>query len=88
MKINVGVYPIAVSKKFVNILTQSIKESGVDVSNGVIINFKDPDYSLETGGYHPIEIMVSKTGNIQYITDFACGASAEPFLINRWPVGI
>jgi hypothetical protein len=35
------------------------------------INFRDPKYSPEAGGFHPVEVMVSGTGIIQYITDFA-----------------
>ena len=36
-----------------------------------IINFRDPTYSAEEGGYHPVEIMMSQTGIIHYITDFS-----------------
>ena len=71
MKIQMGIYPVAVSKKFISILEKEIEQSGVDVSHGVIINFRDPDYGAETGGYHPVEIMISETGIVKYITDFA-----------------
>ena len=36
----------------------------------VIFNFRDPNYSAETGGYHPVEIMVEKDGSLVYVTDF------------------
>ena len=38
---------------------------------GVVINFRDPDYSAESGGYHPVEIAINAGGQIQYITDFS-----------------
>lgn len=39
--------------------------------SGFIINFRSPDYSAETGGYHPVEVMISNAGVIAYVTDFA-----------------
>lgn len=39
----------------------------------VVLNFRDPNYSAERGGYHPVEIMLSKQEEqwqIRYITDF------------------
>jgi hypothetical protein len=48
-----------------------------------ILNFRDPRYSAETGGYHPVEIMLEKWGSewkFCYITDFryvGAGLDAE-----------
>lgn len=44
----------------------------------IVINFRDKSYSAESGGYHPVEISLSKDANnrytILYITDFSyCG---------------
>jgi len=39
--------------------------------NYLVLNFRDPDYSAETGGYHPVEVMVHRQGIITYITDFS-----------------
>ena len=64
-------YPVAVSKQLVAIIAQELEASQVDVSSGFIINFRDPDYSAESGGYHPVEIAVDENGRILYITDFA-----------------
>ena len=41
--------------------------------NGVTINFRDPNYSAENGGYHPVEIRLENEGDCWrfcYITDF------------------
>lgn len=42
-----------------------------DMSSGFILNFRDPDYSAEHGGYHPVEVLVLPTGVLAYVTDFA-----------------
>ena len=39
--------------------------------SGYILNFRDPNYSAEHGGYHPVEVMVLSTGVLAYVTDFA-----------------
>jgi hypothetical protein len=41
--------------------------------NGVTINFRDPTYSRDDGGYHPVEIRLENEGDdwhFCYITDF------------------
>ncbi|MBF0382647.1 MAG: DUF2787 family protein [Magnetococcales bacterium] len=78
MKINIENCPLPISRKFVRLLKAEIEKSGVETKHGIIINFKDPDYSAETGGYHPVEVMISESGIIQYVTDFAF-AGAPPF---------
>ncbi|MBF0623123.1 MAG: high-affinity branched-chain amino acid ABC transporter permease LivM [Magnetococcales bacterium] len=35
-----------------------------------VLNFRDPTYQDGNGGYHPVEICIDKSSNIQYITDF------------------
>jgi hypothetical protein len=71
MNIQQNDYPVAISKQLVAIIDHEIEASNVDTSDGVILNFRDPDYSAESGGYHPVEICVNAQGRIQYITDFA-----------------
>lgn len=41
--------------------------------NGISINFRDPTYSSDDGGYHPVEIRLENEGDgwrFCYITDF------------------
>jgi len=38
-------------------------------ATSITVNYRDPDYSSETGGFHPVEIRVEQ-GCIHYITDF------------------
>lgn len=74
-------YPLAISNKLISILNKEIQlHSEVDTSSGCIFNFRDPDYSAESGGYHPVEIYIDENGHFRYLTDFAyvgCGHYAE-----------
>jgi hypothetical protein len=71
MVINPRSLPWPLDKRLINILQQEIGEAGMDLSGGVVVNFRDPEYSVATGGYHPVEISVAVDGCVQYITDFA-----------------
>jgi hypothetical protein len=71
MKIASEGCPLNLTEQFVNLIEEVIKTGRVDTTDGVIINFKDPEYSATDGGYHPVEIMIAANGTIQYVTDFA-----------------
>ncbi len=65
-------YPLSVSDQLVLILTHEIEQHGeVDMSSGCTIHFRDPWFSAESGGYHPVEIGLNELGHVQYITNFA-----------------
>jgi hypothetical protein len=67
MKINTDNLPYTMSPKF-KVLLEELTDN---IAGGnVTINFKDPQYSSEFGGYHPVEIRISANGEIEYITDF------------------
>ena len=62
--------PLPVSPVFAKALAELVKN--ID-SNAVTINFRDPDYSPQTGGFHPVEIRLEKGADqwqLCYITDF------------------
>ena len=69
---------LPVTKTLTTILQQLIDQSAIDTANGVVINFRDPDYSAKYGGYHPVEVAINNTGALLYITDFAY-AGHPPF---------
>jgi len=71
MNIQHNDYPVNISQQLVTIISKELAKSEVDIAEGFIINFRDPDYSAESGGYHPVEIGVDAKGRILYITDFA-----------------
>lgn len=50
------------------------------------LNFRDEDYSVETGGYHPVEIRFEKHDNkwlCVYITDFSFSGGPYPELVKE-----
>ena len=63
---------------FVQIINNIIRKSSANISNGVILNFRDPDYCAEKGGFHPVELSISPSGDLLYLTDFSF-AGKPPF---------
>jgi hypothetical protein len=59
------------SAGFVSLLEGELATVEPVPASGVILHFRDPGYSAETGGFHPVEICIRATGRIEYITDFA-----------------
>ncbi len=70
MEIQKNGYALPVGSDFIDILTKEIQSSGKNGNEALCVNFRDPGYSPENGGFHPVEVMVSGAGIIQYITDF------------------
>jgi len=48
-------------------------------ADGAIFSFKDPSYSAEDGGFHPVEVCINALGKLQYVTDFSY-VGALPFV--------
>ena len=81
MKLNVTNSPLKITKRLQNIILAEMKKAGRKTfQRGVVINFRDPTYSAETGGFHPVEIGIDDQGQIMYITDFAYVGSHYPEL--------
>lgn len=79
MKINSKACPFSLNRKLVTILEEEIAKAAVAPSGGgVCLNFRDPDYSAEDGGYHPVEVRFEQDGTLSYITDF-CFVGLGPF---------
>lgn len=73
MRIHYEGLALPVSSTLVHHLIELLKDHDLSNSRTVTINFRDPDYSAEKGGYHPVEIMLFSKGEIwhfAYITDF------------------
>ena len=56
---------------FVSVVNDLLKDTSLDASEIVALNFRDPSYSAENGGYHAVEVHVDSKGEILSITDFA-----------------
>ena len=81
MKINTSNLPLPVTSKLTNIIIDALKGKELNEKTSVTLNFRDPDYSAENGGYHPVEIMLKRKGDdwhILYITDF-CYVGIGPY---------
>jgi hypothetical protein len=64
---------------FVSVVNDLLKDTSLDASEIVALNFRDPTYSASNGGYHPVEIHVDSKGDVLSITDFAYFGS-PPFV--------
>lgn len=71
MKIDPKGFPLPLSEPLIQLLELEIAKVDVPQNAGVVINFRDPGYSVEAGGYHPVEISITADGRLLYVTDFA-----------------
>mgnify|MGYP004702643829 CR=1 FL=1 len=71
MTIDQQAFPFPLSDAFLAILADEIAKVQLPQNAGVTLSFRDPDYSPERGGFHPVEICIDPRGRIQYVTDFA-----------------
>lgn len=81
MVITTNDLPLPVTSKLTDIIKDALKGKDLNGKTSVTLNFNDPDYSAENGGYHPVEIMLKRKGDqwhILYITDF-CYGGIGPF---------
>lgn len=69
MHLRTDCLPWPVSSKLIAIIEHEL--SVMPTATGAVISFRDPRYSAETGGFHPVEVAVASDGSIQYVTDFA-----------------
>ncbi len=56
---------------FVQVINRVIESADATNGDGAIINFRDPTYSAENGGFHSVELSISPSGDLLYLTDFA-----------------
>lgn len=71
MQLRTETLPWPLDREFHSLLQEELKKADISTSSGAVISFRDPDFTPETGGFHPVEIAVAPDGSIQYITDFA-----------------
>lgn len=75
--------PVRISHDLQTLLEQAIisalEDRPDEIPNGttpaaLTLNYRDPDYSATTGGYHPVEIRLERRDDgwhLRYVTDFA-----------------
>lgn len=70
---------LPVSHQLIELLNDELGKAhpGLDPvsdTTSIVFNFRDPDYSSELGGYHPVEIGLSRHQSgfeLDYLTDFS-----------------
>lgn len=71
---NTGRLPVAVPQAFTDILSTELDKAKLhDDKTDVTLNFRDPTYSAETGGFRPVEVRSIRQGNewhLDYVTEF------------------
>lgn len=77
-----------VPDSFISVIVSAVIEGGdsVSVAKVVTLNFRDPDYSPEAGGFHPVEVRLEKQATswqLVYITDFSYQGRHTPELIKE-----
>ncbi|MEG5550385.1 DUF2787 family protein [Enterobacter wuhouensis] len=70
-----GGYVLPLSRSFTQLLLDILaqKPPHRHPITGLTINFRDPEYSPEKGGWHPVEIRLIPAGEdwqLDYVTDF------------------
>ncbi len=63
MRIHSEGLALPVTHKFTNAITVMLNEEGIS-GDSVTINFRDPTYSAENGGFHPVEIRLERQNNM------------------------
>ncbi|MEC4727875.1 DUF2787 domain-containing protein [Shewanella sp. D64] len=72
------------SRAFYQLLEQQLQSLATKEANAIMLNFRDPDYSAENGGYHPVEVRLEKQQDLWrlvYVTDFAYHGHPYPELV-------
>jgi hypothetical protein len=84
MTIRTDGLPWPLSPKLIAILEEEMERNGISTNIGAILTFRDPNYSADKGGFHPVEIAVGPGGRIEYITDLAyCGRPPQCELVKE-----
>ncbi len=74
LKLEPGACPLPLAEAFVTILRAELDRAvaqGKSLDDGAVLNFRDPTYSAETGGFHPVEVAIDRSGRLLYVTDFS-----------------
>lgn len=79
MQITTKPYPLPVSHRFINLLDKETQRSCWKAESGLVLHFRDPSYSAEKGGFHPVEIGLNQDHRLLYVTDFTY-VGQEPFI--------
>lgn len=79
---------LKVPESFIGVIVSAVTDGSDSVggAKAVTLNFRDPDYSPEAGGFHPVEVRLEKQATswqLVYITDFSYQDRHTPELIKE-----
>jgi hypothetical protein len=80
MQINPQTKITLLDSEFVSVLNERLQDTSPDAKDVIALNYRDPQYSSDSGGYHPVEIHVGPDEGIQCITYFTCFGMPPFFL--------
>lgn len=66
-----------ISETLAQLLTDTLTALGGYPHRSITVNFRDPSYSAEKGGYRQVEIRIDDHGEIAYITEFSYFGSGD-----------
>lgn len=81
---------LPLSSEFIALITTHLAALP-DTCQGVALNFRDPEYSAENGGWHPVEIRLIRSEQpeiwqLDYLTDFSWQGRAWPELAKEFDI--
>ena len=74
----------AMPDRFYQVIEKELANVDTKDANAITLNFRDPDYSAEAGGFHPVEVRLEKQQDhwrLVYVTDFAFRGHPFPELV-------
>lgn len=71
MHIEAQGYALPIDSALIDILNKHLQREPNPCNQVLVLQFRDPDYDADSGGYHPVDIALDDQGRIQWITDFA-----------------
>lgn len=81
---------LPISPAFINVLYSELSHwPEYSALRSVVINFRDDDYSSESGGFHPVEVRLIKRNEewyFDYLTDFSYMGHPYPELEKEFDV--
>ena len=79
---------LKVPDSFIGVIVSAVtnRDNSIRGAKAVTLNFRDPEYSPEAGGFHPVEVRLEKqttSWQLVYITDFSYQGRYTPELIKE-----
>ncbi|MGL6124320.1 MAG: DUF2787 domain-containing protein [Shewanella sp.] len=76
----------AMPEHFYQVIEKELTDVDPKDANAITLNFRDPDYSAEDGGFHPVEVQIEKQQDhwrLVYVTDFSFHGYPYPELVKE-----